>query len=29
MLAMLPPLWFAVMHRRLRTMGAPPMVSPH
>jgi alkane 1-monooxygenase len=29
MLAMLPPLWFAVMHRRLSTLGAPPMVSPH
>jgi alkane 1-monooxygenase len=29
MLAMLPPLWFAVMHRRLGKLAAPPMVSTH
>jgi alkane 1-monooxygenase len=29
MLAMLPPVWFAVMHRRLGKLGAPPMVSTH
>jgi alkane 1-monooxygenase len=29
MLAMLPPVWFAVMHRRLGKLGALPMVSTH
>jgi alkane 1-monooxygenase len=29
MLAMLPPVWFAVMHRRINKLGAPPMVSTH
>ena len=29
LLAMLPPVWFAVMHRRLEELGAAPMVSTH
>ena len=29
LLAMLPPLWFAVMHPRLENLRAPPMASTH
>ena len=29
LLAMLPPVWFAVMHPRLGNLGEPPMVSTH